>query len=834
MKKTAFFILFLVLAVITVKIKPASVSAFSDGSDVYKVVSVMGVDISWFGYDEDSMVITVYPNGTALFVTDEDGSSVMRYERHGENITFYAEGEEISGTLSNTKLTLLVEGIEIVLEKKYTAGSSSDPNFDNDSEGGSGITSLINDGADQISLTTEPDSTAIPDAVISPVKQKDDNAGINKNTSIDPLYLDFLSYLKSFVRNGEKEPVEPYKSLGCYLYDSFNFNTDNPGYLFWDIDGDGREELLIGDEKYKILRDVYTIADNRIIDVLHGEYKKTIILNNDNTFTVDYLVSAFSSRTEYYIYKNGELHRTADNTRHTPSEIRFFPLMTDSLIPEFHKTEHPMPTEEPITEMPVKNESESYEERWTAPVKTVWSTGNTVRQRGTVLSAEDFGIVLSVKDQTGGWFLFEAPEDGDYVFSVRAPYLSRSSFLMRFYNENNEFASTVFFRSAEVQSYVLEGIKAGQIVYWWDDDNTGRAYTLLDPFELMITIRSNKIEMHGNNSDNLTYFGTYKLKNISGFTPEVAAAVFSTSLEQLPDAITIKLLADGTGSLTLFGKAYFFTYELNGTDLTIRNTDQSSPFEYRGQNRTGNITLDMDGLVVELAMTEPLSAETGMRSDDSPAFVNTMIEPVKKTMPAIGDIITFGHYEQDNNLRNGPEPIEWKILGYGSNSELEIRNDDPVMLLLSTKVLDAMAFNTGGTNSWEDSSLRRWLQNSFYYDAFSNSERRAIETVSHKVKAQDPYPDNDTVFILSLGEIQKYLPYQSDRQFEASSYAISRKVFLGNNGLACWWTRSYLSKGIAYNIWSNGETEHGDNVTANDGGILPAVYLNMDTWMNLP
>ena len=29
---------------------------------------------------------------------------------------------------------------------------------------------------------------------------------------------------------------------------------------------------------------------------------------------------------------------------------------------------------------------------------------------------------------------------------------------------------------------------------------------------------------------------------------------------------------------------------------------------------------------------------------------------------SVGDIITFGHYEQDNNLDNGAEPIEWIVL----------------------------------------------------------------------------------------------------------------------------------------------------------------------------
>ena len=48
-------------------------------------------------------------------------------------------------------------------------------------------------------------------------------------------------------------------------------------------------------------------------------------------------------------------------------------------------------------------------------------------------------------------------------------------------------------------------------------------------------------------------------------------------------------------------------------------------------------------------------------------------------IPKAGDHIFFGHYEQDNDLNNGPEPIEWRIL--------EVKGDK--ILLLSEYILDA-------------------------------------------------------------------------------------------------------------------------------------------------
>ena len=52
---------------------------------------------------------------------------------------------------------------------------------------------------------------------------------------------------------------------------------------------------------------------------------------------------------------------------------------------------------------------------------------------------------------------------------------------------------------------------------------------------------------------------------------------------------------------------------------------------------------------------------------------------------AVGDIITFGHCEQDNDTTNGKEPIEWRVLD---------KNDEGQLLVISEKVLDAKPYNT--------------------------------------------------------------------------------------------------------------------------------------------
>ena len=62
--------------------------------------------------------------------------------------------------------------------------------------------------------------------------------------------------------------------------------------------------------------------------------------------------------------------------------------------------------------------------------------------------------------------------------------------------------------------------------------------------------------------------------------------------------------------------------------------------------------------------------------------------------------IVFGSYEQDGNLSNGPEPIEWEIL----------EDDGSRLFLVSRYVLDAQPYNVKDVNvDWENCTLRSWL-----------------------------------------------------------------------------------------------------------------------------
>ena len=89
------------------------------------------------------------------------------------------------------------------------------------------------------------------------------------------------------------------------------------------------------------------------------------------------------------------------------------------------------------------------------------------------------------------------------------------------------------------------------------------------------------------------------------------------------------------------------------------------------------------------------SDDSNTTTTDTAANEATTVEPdnsdtTTETTPAentftvnIGDYVTYGKYEQDNDLSNGPEPIKWQVMDIdGENA-----------FLVSRYILDKMEYN---------------------------------------------------------------------------------------------------------------------------------------------
>lgn len=157
----------------------------------------------------------------------------------------------------------------------------------------------------------------------------------------------------------------------------------------------------------------------------------------------------------------------------------------------------------------------------------------------------------------------------------------------------------------------------------------------------------------------------------------------------------------------------------------------------------------------------------------------------------VGETLSFGSYEQDNDPDNGAEPIEWQVLSVENGRAL----------LISKFGLDAKVYNNTYINvTWLRSTLRSWLNGEFYDMAFSPSEKARIAEVkinnqgNQFSRAMGGFPTKDRIFLLSFDEANSYFSDDDARQCEATEYARAKGAYVDENGKSWWWLRSPGSK----------------------------------------
>ena len=185
-------------------------------------------------------------------------------------------------------------------------------------------------------------------------------------------------------------------------------------------------------------------------------------------------------------------------------------------------------------------------------------------------------------------------------------------------------------------------------------------------------------------------------------------------------------------------------------------------------------------------------------------YAESGIDPATIT---VGDAVTFGSYEQDNDLNNGQEPIEWIVLDV----------QDGKALLLSRYGLLAMGYhNTWDDCTWETCSLRAWLNDSFLNYAFSAEEQSAILmttvdnsdsqgfdwTMIGEERISGGNDTQDRVFLLSYAEANRYLDVpiegsSTQSRVTATAFAIAMGAYVNDDcrtvdgsAAGCWWLRS--------------------------------------------
>ena len=173
------------------------------------------------------------------------------------------------------------------------------------------------------------------------------------------------------------------------------------------------------------------------------------------------------------------------------------------------------------------------------------------------------------------------------------------------------------------------------------------------------------------------------------------------------------------------------------------------------------------------------------------------LDTVSLDKAEVGDIVLLGTYEQDNDLENGEEAIPWTVLA----------KEDGKLLLISYYGIENKQYNHEPAQvTWEQCTLRTWLNEDFYQAHFTDQEKAKIQ-LSH-LSTEDNIrwgtdggkDTDDYVFLLSTTELGQYtgMPLEEaneKREAQPTAYAVANRAWysgLEGYGKNCifWWTRS--------------------------------------------
>ncbi len=212
----------------------------------------------------------------------------------------------------------------------------------------------------------------------------------------------------------------------------------------------------------------------------------------------------------------------------------------------------------------------------------------------------------------------------------------------------------------------------------------------------------------------------------------------------------------------------------------------------------------------------------------------------------IGNTVKFGAYEQDNNVSNGCEAIEWIVVDIEDNKAL----------LLTKYIIDNKPFNESDIEdvTWENSTIRKWLNDDLYKTAFSESEKSLICPVINQtdcILMNGIYyiETEDKVFLFSNDDLKEYYDYEKYNYTSmndindtytygeavagiGTEYACAQGLdVVLHDGYSSWWLRSDAAN-TEYDYTKIVDHEgyvrdHGYD-SNNSDGIRPAIWITIE------
>ena len=187
-----------------------------------------------------------------------------------------------------------------------------------------------------------------------------------------------------------------------------------------------------------------------------------------------------------------------------------------------------------------------------------------------------------------------------------------------------------------------------------------------------------------------------------------------------------------------------------------------------------------------------------------------------------GQIITFGNYFKNSGGKK--EPLEWRIL----------ETDGCTALLITDDAIDCKQYHHEYTAvSWNDCDLRKWCNNVFLMEAFSETERKAVVTARNQ---NDYGPETDDhIFCLSTEEAEKYFHNCCDRACRVTLFALSLGAVDLQLGNTSWWLRTHGGRNnyAAYVCGDGCICDNGYYVYYHRAAVRPACRINLASYMLL-